>query len=611
MSEQVPPLPTATGQRAQVPARWIDTIRFTLADIVARGEWDDFGLFRILNRISFVCKNHLMFIVVFKRSFGEHGNRMSSRVRHFYEASPIISSLDPEFFDLTFEFLRKNKLINKSITYKDFLSNENLEIFLDEKKTPDYAIQVWGTPVFVIVLELHVGTVSFGKRPSRHLDPVNKSSQLGSFISETLKAFDGMEDTSESHPQLFSSRMSLSKESAEKGLALLREVNTLKRAHDDDPKPLNNKQRAFVVNAFQDVCKIIDLEYQRLRMSPILNSNKFINDKKKYKSSTNALFISKLFNSESMRYSHYKYNSQAVITDEQIKDITSIIENAQRSDYIPFDHGEIDNQFWERARTKKGRAYIADVVRKPTPSSVRLFAESVLMSGTTLIKPRVFERGAIGWIDDTPSPSDRLDALEHLGCLHFVLQLGSPVRPVEAKELSLVALPFRCSGGIWMCAVYVRENPSGPIEGVIDQKNFEESSLIYHSLFRETERRLRRRARTRYIDALGKIIAQATVETRSRHGNKAILCLDAAACDKFAKDMRLLTRIYPFDGIVPTTIFKNKSFLSFKEIDFESEPNGYFDRLTLHKFINEGNNKEKLYERVLLASIKGGFETDE
>ena len=93
--------------RKSVPAQWIDTIRFTLADIVARGEWDDFGLFRILNRISFACRFHLMFVVVFRTSVIMNG----SEVRTEYKASPVISSLDPVFFDLIFSYMKKYKII--------------------------------------------------------------------------------------------------------------------------------------------------------------------------------------------------------------------------------------------------------------------------------------------------------------------------------------------------------------------------------------------------------------------------------------------------------------------------------------------------------------------
>ncbi len=566
---------------------------------MVRGEWDDFGLFRILNRISFVCKNHLVFVVVFKTSLEDIGN---TKRRDRYKASPHISSLDPEFFDLTFKHLHNVGLTARHIKYANFAADHKIEIILDEHKACNYAIQVWGSSIFVIVMELRVEEGNVGEKPNLELSLVEVSSALGGFISETLKPFDGKEDTSELYPELFSSRMFISKESADEGLSKLRQAFSYKRATNDDPKLLTAVQRELINTTFRTVCELVDNEYDRLKLSPLLNARKSTQLDNRYTPTTNVLFISKLFNSENMRYTHYKYNSQAVIPDNQCKDIIESLKQAKRSDYIPYDNSDVDNQFWEYARSKKGRQIILDVVRRPTPSSVRLFAESVLMSGTTLIKPRIFKRGAIGWVTDNLSPSDRLDALEHIGYLHFIMQLGSPIRPVDAKDLSLVALPFRCSGGIWMCATYVRENTSGPIDGLIDQKNFEESSLIYHSLFRETERRLRRRAKGSYTDALGKLIAQATAETRRRHGDDAILCLDAAACDSFEKNMRLLTRVYPFDGLRTLAEFGKNKFLPFDKIGFTSEDNGYFDRLTLHDFLGDQDSEVRLRERVLLAN---------
>ena len=62
------------------------------------------ALFRILNRISFACRFHLMFVVVFRTSVIMNG----SEVRTEYKASPVISSLDP-VFDLIFSYMKNIK----------------------------------------------------------------------------------------------------------------------------------------------------------------------------------------------------------------------------------------------------------------------------------------------------------------------------------------------------------------------------------------------------------------------------------------------------------------------------------------------------------------------
>lgn len=603
MNERPNSSEVGSGERSQVPARWIDTIRFTLADIIARGEWDDFGIFRILNRVSFVCRNHLMFVVGFRRELGISKTGGGKEIIYGYEASPLISSLDPEFSDIAFEALYRAKILGKIYSYEEVVDSKTKRIPLESEATVNYAIPVWGSKVFVLAMELHVAKGSIGQKPDMHLNLVSISSKLGGFIAEALKPFDGAEAASEHHPELFSSRMFLPRGTAEKGLMLLRRTLTLQRAADDYPEHLDEWQRSIIQSAIADVEKLVEDEYIRLRRSPLLNSNLENTGENEFKPITNVSFFGKVFDAEKIRYKHYRYNAHPLISEAQWKDIRQALERARREDFIPFDNGSIDNQFWRNAGTNEGRARIERAIRAPISSHARLFAESVLMSGTTLIKPGVFARGAIGWLDAKAPQHERNRAIFYLACLHFVLQLGSPVRPVDAQELSLVVLPFRCSGGIWMCAAYVRDNRPGPIHQLVDQKRFEESALIYHSLFRETERRLRRRARGRYTDALGKLIAKETVATRWRKNDDAILCLDADSRDSFTQNMRLLTRVYPFDGVELVASDNDRDILPFTEIAFKSRPNGYFDRLTLHGFLREGENLRRLRERILLASV--------
>lgn len=592
-----------TPERASDPAQWVNTIRFTLADIVARGEWDDFGLFRILNRISFACRYHLMFVVAFRTADA------SARTPARYRASPVISSLDPVFFNLIFDHLYKTGLTNQKFSLSDFEKNPNRIIQLNEIRAPEYAIDIWGTGVCVLAFILHVSKSEAAVQPAMKLDPVAVSSALGSFIAEVLKPFDGARATSPEYPDmLWSDRMHIPRHAAYSGLGELRNANTLKRAEGDIPVPLSEPDRELIRGALDDVGSLVEDEYGRLAKSPLLNND--LSCSNRYRPITNALFIGKVFDAEAVRYGHYRYNARAILPETRVAAIESALASAVREDFIPFDHGAADNDFWNCAASGTGRKRIIQNLKQAVPSYVRLFAESVLMSGTTLIKPGVFARSAIGWIDGKVSLSraERHKAFFLLCCFHFVLQLGAPVRPVDAEELSIVALPFRCSGGIWMCGVYVRDNPQGPIPELVDQQRFEESALIYHSLFRESERRLRRRARGRYIDALGKLIAEQTVST-SRRGkeDENLLCLDAVSREEYQRGMRLLTRVYPFDGVelVPWGD-ADEDAIRFDQIAFRSVPNAFFDRLTLHDFVDEKDNTKRLKERIMLASVLTG-----
>ncbi|MCB0627552.1 MAG: hypothetical protein KDC43_27425 [Saprospiraceae bacterium] len=589
--------------RKSVPAQWIDTIRFTLADIVARGEWDDFGLFRILNRISFACRFHLMFVVVFRTSVIMNG----SEVRTEYKASPVISSLDPVFFDLIFSYMKKYKIIKENYSFVKFEKDQKKEpISLNEKEAKKYVINIWNTGICIIAFQLKVPKEKLGYPPNMELIPVAIDSQLGSFIAETLKPFDGTRSASKEYPDLlWSDRMYMPQDAAYRGLGKLRETNVLKRAKKDTPKILYDQEKIIINESIGEIKNLIDDEYKkRLDESPLLNQNLSDNFNDDFSPITNATFYIKTFDAETVRYRHYRYNVRAVLPRDRLDDIKKGFDQARRSDFIPFDDGSLDNEFWSHTNSSKGLNDIGQYLQQPMPPSVRLFVENVLMSGTTLIKPGVFTRAAIGWVEDGVTRTARYEALFQLCCHHYMLQLGSPVRPVDAKELSIVALPFRCSGGIWMCGVYLRDNPPGPIPDLVDQKRFEESALIYHSLFRESERRLRRRVRGRYTNAIGALVAQETVRTAQRSKGKHLLCIDATSRDNFLKRMEILTRVYPFDGIkILPDESDDDSPIDFATIEFKTTENGFFDRLTLHDFINEESNVRRLMERILLASV--------
>lgn len=590
-------------ERKSVPAQWIDTIRFTLADIVARGEWDDFGLFRILNRISFVCRYHMMFVVVFRTSVIENGIEGPAE----YKASPVISSLDPLFFDLIFSHMNKMGLIKQKYDHSDFEKRPSQLIPIDGDLAKNYVINIWDTGICIIAFKLDVPKEALGYPPRMSLTPIAVESQLGSFITETLKPFDGTRSASKEYPDLlWSDRMYMPRDDTLRGLGKLRETNALKRARNDMPRPLSDQERHVIIEAIGEVEKLVDDEYlRRLDVSPLLNENLSEDSNDDFSPITNATFYTKVFDAEKVRYGHYRYNVRAVLPRGRMEKVKSGFAQAKRPDFIPFDNGPLDNEFWSCAKSEKGRDYIGSNLKQPIPHFVRLFVENVLMSGTTLIKPGVFSRAAVGWIEDGVSGNKRHEALFQLCCHHYMLQLGSPLRPVDAKELSIVALPFRCSGGIWMSGVYVRDNPPGPIPELIDQKRFEENALIYHSVFRESERRLRRRARGRYTNALGALVAQETLRTAQRgKSDEHLLSLDGISRNNFLERMRILTRVYPFDGIelLPDGN-TNQSLLHFTQVTFRTIENEFFDRLTLHDFIDERSNVRRLRERILLASV--------
>lgn len=591
------------NRKNSVPLEWIDNIRYNLADIVVKGDWDDFGIFRILNRISFACRYHLMFVIAYRT--GEVGDNKRVPI---YQASPIISSLDPEFFDLTFDTMRKAGIMAGKYNSEMFHAEPDKQLKLIGEVAENYAIEIWGSGICVITFRLKPSQALPGEKTNLDLEPVSKTSELGSFITEVLKPFDGGADASTHHPNLmWSDRMSMPREAAIQGLGHLRNAGNFKRASNDNPegKSLTQEVRKIIDGYVSEVEKLIDDEYKnRIKKCPLLTNNLSGNEDG-FTPIPNAFFMNKVFDSSEMRHWNYKYNVRCIIPEAQIEEISGALKKAKRDDFISYDDGMIDNEFWANAKSEQGRQEICDALKKPVLPCIRLFVDSVLMSGTTLIKPDVFSRSAIGWVEK--QGLDELSyhqALYQLACYHFTLQLGSPVRPVDATQLTLVALPFRCSGGIWMAAIYVRDNPVGPIDDLVDKQRYEENCLIYHSIFKESERKLRRRAKWRYTNALGALVAKSFQETQMRgRGNDLLLCIDNLGRDTFKQGVRALTRVYPFEPVqLVSHLPQEQNVWRFGEFTYKTRENEFFDRLTLHNFVKEDSSIKHLNERVILST---------
>lgn len=586
--------------------QWIDFLRFTLADIVARGEWDDFGLFRILNRIAFLSRHHLIFVVGFRKVLnGKH-----------YEADPITSSLDPVFYDLVLDALynKGNGLTERRLDRSQFEGAKPDKIPLKADKIEDYAIPIWGweTNQFILCYRMKPVPARPGAQPPMSLEAVPTSSALGQFFIEVLKPFDGKSSRSELFPFMVSHHSKLEADVGRE-LSQLRTASEMERATGDEPRILRGDEITYLGKVLSRVMETVDSEYQRLLKSPLVWPQRAPGTYRPL--IPNMMFISKTFDQQFVRYRHYRYDARAMISKTQADLILKALEKADRDDYIPFgtDNStrKYDDAFWDMTENPAKRHEVLNLLDGPAPAHSRSFAESVLMSGTALIKPGIFKRSAVGWIDvENIEDDEHYDhAMLRICALHYILQFGSPVRPVDAEELSLVSLPFRCAGGIWMCATYVRDNTTRgdnpPVEGLIDQQGFDANMLLYHSIFRDAERRLRRKAKNLFAKMLGETIAEEVRATKGRATRtKRGFCLDETSLIDFKGKSALLTRIIPYEHVFITQASEPTKSNPKLEMKYAIQRNGFFDKLTLHKFLSENDAIPKMLESMIIESAQ-------
>ena len=588
-----PPAPSAAAQ-------WIDFLRYSLADIVVRGDWDDFGIFRILNRVSYISRHHLVFVVGFQRNLNHNPH---------YHADPITSSLDPIFQEMVLSSLKKLQHIvgrvGRTAQQQGFIE-------LDPAWARLHAIQILGTQQFFIAFRVNENTknVAAGHPARMSLEAIPLDSQLGRFMVEVMLPFDG-KSTTPTHENPFASKRMKIEYNIDEQFSQLRRANKLRRATEDYPHRLKPKEQDSISHSIEKVTILVSAEYDRFSLSPLLAKGRKQDGYEQLLD--NVLFFGKTFNRETVRHKIYRYDVRPYVPDKQKEQILNALSVANKSDYIGFDTrgattGACDNEFWNLTKSTKGRERIVAYLTGPTPELVRTFLESVLMSGTVLVGDKFFHRSAIGWIDQDENPDEDIlhEAFMYLCCLHFVLQFGSPVRPVNVREdLSIVALPFRCSGGIWMSGAYVRLEKIGPVDGLIGGSEFEENFLIYHSLFRDSERRLRRKAKELYSELLGDAIGNETWASGQRDNfTSGYLFLDSKSIRSFNTIAKSVTRVFPFETVeLYDAESSGNSHIQVGSLGFRSLDNGFFDRLTLHQFLSEEESIGRLREKLIVSSF--------
>lgn len=619
--------------------QWIDFLRFWLVDIYVRPD-DDYSPFRFINRVSFMNLRHLVVLIFHDRKAEENPITVDE----------LISAFDPHFkVELYDQMTSKPLEFGKRIE----LGNGRKAFELYETVKP-YQIQLFDTKSYILLFDVILnrqtqdGRILPGQVPSLKFQPLKNDTNRWRFFNEVFKDFDGL-----------GSRMEL-EYNLENHFERLRHKTKFHEAPSGKQKyRLLKKDHKLIIDAMDEMIDVIDGEYGRLSKSPLLKS--FIKEDDFNKTApSNLLFVSKLFNRNEHRFkNNYHYNpffmmrkqardierqllkmgGHSLIKEssfegalENLKDHKFILFNGEREtlkreDFIPYPDENYDNVFWEWLKDKKQISKIVANINNGWPDYMRLFPENNLMSGATTIIQNPFNNGSLGWIDDTNLTKEELaSAHMKLVGLHYILQLGSPKVPVEAKNLTLVLNSIRVNGAVWMSACYLRENKEYKVDGfntgLLHQEGFEASLSIQNSLIRETERRIRKKSQRRYIKSLSKVINDVILDEVSEEKsqdqdafldeNDVIFELTPKILDKVNKQTEILTRIYPYDhvSLMPDDEYQaddnsqEKREFSTENFCFGFYRNPYFSRLNRDGYMNDSQIVDKLMDQIKLRLLE-------
>jgi hypothetical protein len=654
--------------KASLPARsyidcWSDRLWLSLNDILVRGEFDDFGIFRLVNRVIFASTKQICFLV---------GHKFHNSHCVFLDRN--ISAVDPVFREPLREYIYKEEFADSKIKYLGE-PDSGAHVSNIGKNTDNFTYRLFNSDYFVMCFFLEPKHTKPLCKPEFTFKPVDDSTSIGQLISRLYR-----NDKKEEFIISRGLRTYIEDDYLETKLRHLNTRNLSKKATLDDPDDaknyIENDDEQVISLAKNAIQTIIHESFQRLYKSPSIN--------RQNSCMSNTFIFHKVFDRRKRRYDDfYKYNCSLYLSDDQIKGIKqhlkklaedksphrawmfSLVQKSEDDEFYKIDGKGIDEYFFSELANRPNK--VIEIMTGPTPDAVRLFTENAFMSGSLMIKPDIFERSGIGWISRSQLndiklkkieykdnngkdisghkayEGQRVLALKYLACFHYVLQLAyldqeqkAPKPSEKSRNMSVVAYPFRCSGGIWMCAVRVRSNQSSETRRklaaedtdygraiarefeedenyddadstVICSKEMEKTASIYHSLYRETERRLRSKAKGVYIELCADILARGMQKTLSRHPEALHpFVLDEKNLEWVNTQLRQITRVIPFEQIKIIVKNSESKLYYMHELLLQKQDNSFFDRLTLHSFLNEKSVQEDIV-KLLYSKVFGGF----
>lgn len=583
-----------TSSEATLPAKLdytssIDHIRFGLVDICVRGDWRDISLFRFVNRAAFMLRQPAYFVIF----------------------RPDSSS----------EVLRSVHLSTNDPNYAPALRHATSSLLLDSDGRVDwsrcapYAIRVFSTDIYFLVF---VHRTDFSTHSYHALDyvPCSSSSSIHRFFSDCFAPLGPVLQNSGLNEHLL------------RRIDELYDANTPLAAPHDHPDtlPFTDPTLQELVGLAYD--RMLDTLYSSLSTienAALLRPQPF--------SIPNFLCSVKVFTRNSARVGTYFFNFKLVLTPTQRFALALHLSTiARRGAYDPYPDALIDDWFWSEARKAAGIEHIFAIFTSAPSPGTTLFLDAALMSGTIQVHNNFSQEFILGHFDSSYLPADanrcaaREAALRRFCVLHYFLQFMAP----DAQSRSLLTFPIRVSGSTWMAITTVVGDTHESCSAIVDHAEFQRRFLLYHSVMRNVENRIRQRMRNTYLKFCGdrfctilsKSLAEQVRQRRQEwtsQRKKAVNAPDRVG-DRFIarhhafglsdSDVRLAwqrsiaaCRVFPF----PPILFVRKEHvlecraMSAREINLECAiwlvmptSNPFFDRLRMKAFLQEDEVAETL-----------------
>jgi|GEM_PF-7098193 len=560
----------------------VDHIRLTLADICIRGNWDDISLIRFLNHTSFLMRQPVRFLI-FRSDFDGFG---FSIYRH---------STDDPFHHTAFMHAIKTSLF-------DAFNR------LDAGRCRSYAIRLFSTNIYLIVF---VETKELGapssQRSVRYL-PCNVDHDVFNFYQRCFEKF---------KPALGSLGINTH---------ISRHVEDLYEHNEHLPAKGDNP--AVIPFDDESLHRLVGNAYARMQ-STLLESIEAIKDNVLARRNNfgvpNYLVSVKIFNRSDSRFGCYFFNSKVCLSGAQQFTIALQLSSiATRKSHIPYPLPDFEDWFWRAARTPFGRKEIFRLVAQAPSQGTRLFVDGPLISGTISVDTDVFSQGDIGWFEGsylskTSSPTKESQKEHRRFCaLHHILQLMAP----DPECRTLLTFPVRVSGSTWITITTVTNNGRGDTDFLVNEAEFQRRFLLYHSIIRRLEDRIRQRMRDTYLRFCAETFGTRLGRSLNRQKNDYMECWRArktgffavgpenadfdaskenAFClndDEIQESLRrsiAICRVFPFSPVFfgPKEYLDELSDAITGELDDRSsiwygmvKSNPFFDRLRMRQFIS-------------------------
>jgi len=546
-------------------AERITLVKNSLLSAHYQNRWSDVGLQQIINRILLLILERRVAVILEKIQRVEGGETKTDGYKILHH-----SCLDP-FWHKDFEDYIENTL------YKNLISqNKNSDgcLVIDCKKLDDPKINRENIEIEDCLIPFcgdkyfmfHRVCSTQDKDPSLEIDtrtfpPVSKNDDpILSALAEELESALKNQNIAD----YFIHNDKINNETIFRKYGERHEAKISKALSEQLKQDWPDEGTGYFKGTrFEEMKKIFDREYQKIRRSALLTG-------KKAESVPNIFFSIRTFSQQACRFDDgknnerklYPYGVRLIIPDTQRADLKEGFKRF-RNEYgasnkrlrLKDAGGEyIDDYFWEKLGYGEGNDEgideILDTLASPYGICARGMSDTVFMSGYINIKEDPFSFGATNRLEKSElekgydSNDYRISVYFHYMLLMIFLQKNKlPAEKKQKENLFVLLIPGNVGGSPFFCTGFVFKR-----EGQQDHQSWLDSYHFYHSIRHYLIRSIRRKIRTLYLDEIQNIYENKQDDFLDNLVNEDTFRPDEV-CNRLNRAFKELSRVYPFQYI--------------------------------------------------------------